>query len=228
MRVEILGTRGNISARAPGHALHSGVLIDGRILLDVGEPTFLRRRPRSIFISHLHPDHAAVRESDVMPGTRVFLPERTAAFPTATVAADVIRLGPYRVTAIPTRHSVHCRSVGFVVQRAGRRVFYTSDLFGILRRYHARLNGLDLVLTDGSFFRRGGLVKRDPVSGRQYGHAGIPDLVGLFRRFARRIVIMHFGSWFYRDPARAVARIVELSDDRVRVSAAHDGMVIRL
>jgi hypothetical protein len=73
-------------------------------------------------------------------------------------------------------------------------------------RYQRRLRQLDLVVTDGSYLRRGGLVRVDAETGVRFGHAGVPDLVELFRRFTRRIVITHFGSWFYRGcPRRAAA-----------------------
>jgi hypothetical protein len=100
-------------------------------------------------------------------------------------------------------------------------------MVSIHRRYHARLGELDLVITDGSFMRRGGLVRRDPATGKPFGHAGIPDLVDFFQRFTRRIVITHFGSWFYADIADSIRRIARLSDG-AEVSAARDGMVLRL
>src|SRR5258705_13826702 len=37
MRVRILGTHGNIEASAPSHVKHSGILIDARLLLGIGE-----------------------------------------------------------------------------------------------------------------------------------------------------------------------------------------------
>ena len=73
--------------------------------------------------------------------------------------------------------------------------------------------------------RSGGLVRRDPASGRPFGHTGIPNLIEFFRRFTRRIVITHFGSWFYRDVAAAVLQIASLGDG-VRTSAARDGLVL--
>ena len=106
-------------------------------------------------------------------------------------------------------------------------MFYSSDMIAIHRRYRARLGRLDLVITDGSFMRRGGMVRIDPRTGKRFGHAGIPDLVEFFARFTRRIVLTHFGSWFYADVARSVRRISALSDG-VRVSAARDGQRIVL
>ena len=58
MKLRILGTRGEIKSSAPRHSKHSGVLIDGKLMLDVGEKEFLDLKPGCVFITHLHPDHA--------------------------------------------------------------------------------------------------------------------------------------------------------------------------
>jgi hypothetical protein len=68
MRISILGTRGNIRQSAPKHARHSGILVDGRLLLDLGQVSYLDYRPQHIFITHLHSDHAVFMKEDVSPG----------------------------------------------------------------------------------------------------------------------------------------------------------------
>jgi phosphoribosyl 1,2-cyclic phosphodiesterase len=230
MRVEILGARANIPRSAPGYARHAGVLIDRRILLDLGEAAYLRRRPRHIFITHLHPDHAAFLTSSMALTGSLHVPERTREAPSASVISRPLSIGGHRVIPVPTEHAVNARSVGYVVERGRRRIFYSSDMISIHRRYYSRLGKLDLVITDGSFIRRGGLVRRDPATGRRYGHAGIPNLVELFSRFTRRIVVTHLGSWFYADIRASMRRIAALGDDgnAVAVRAARDGMIIEL
>lgn len=225
MRLKILGTRGNIPPSAPGYARHSGILVDGRILLDLGEVAYLRYRPRHIFITHLHPDHAALPRSGVVTGAEIYLPEPTPGLPGARVISHPVRRGAHRIVPVPTIHSLKVRSVGYVVEAGGRRAFFSSDLVAIERRYHRRLRRLDLVVTEGSYMRRGGLVRTDPATGRPFGHAGIPDLIEFFRPFTPRIVITHFGSWFYRDIATSIQQISVLGDG-VRTSAARDGLVI--
>lgn len=59
------------------------------------------------------------------------------------------------------------------------------------------LEGSSLIITDGSFLRKGGRVVRDREAGQIYGHNGVPDLINLFRKFTKSILIVHFGSWFY-------------------------------
>lgn len=227
MRLGFLGTRGNIVPTAPGYARHSGILVDARILLDLGEAAYLRYRPQQVFISHLHPDHAAFMRNEVVTNAEIHLPEPTGRLPGARVITRAVRCGPYRIVPVPTVHSRALRSVGYVVERDGRRVFYSSDLIWIERRYRRRLGRLDLVITEGSYLRRGGLVRTDPASGRPFGHTGIPNLIELFRPFTSRIVITHFGSWFYKDIAAARRQIASLGNG-VRTSAARDGMVVSL
>jgi ribonuclease BN (tRNA processing enzyme) len=227
MRLKILGTRGNIAPSAPHYTRHSGILVDGRILLDLGETTYLRYRPAQVFITHLHPDHAAFPRSDVLTDAEIYLPEPARTLPTGRVISRPVQSGPYRIVPVPTVHSPRMRSAGYVIERAARRVFYSSDLVAIEPRYHRRLRRLDMVITDGSYGRRGGLVRTDPVSGRPFGHAGIPELIEFFSRFTSRIVITHFGSWFYRDIPASIRRIAALGRG-VRTSAARDGLVIKV
>jgi phosphoribosyl 1,2-cyclic phosphodiesterase len=225
MRLTILGTRGNVPRSAPGYARHSGILVDDRILLDLGEMAYLRYRPQHIFVTHLHPDHAAFLRTGMITDAEVYLPEPTRKLPNARVISRPVQPGSYRIVPVPTIHSLKVRSVGYVVERGGCRIFFSSDLVAIERRYHRRLRRLDLVITEGSYIRRGGLVRTDPVSGRPFGHTGIPNLIEFFRPFTPRIIITHFGSWFYQDIAAATQRITSLGG-AVRTSAAHDGLVI--
>ena len=67
MRVTVLGSRGNIRPSAPGHAKHSGMLVDCELLLDLGEAGYLDYRPRHIFITHLHSDHAVFMKESAVP-----------------------------------------------------------------------------------------------------------------------------------------------------------------
>jgi ribonuclease BN (tRNA processing enzyme) len=227
MRLKILGTRGNILPSAPRYARHSGILVDSRILLDLGEAAFLRYRPRHIFITHLHHDHAAFPRTRAVTGAEIFLPEPAPGLPAGRVVSGPVRCGAYRIVPVPTVHSLKVRSVGYIIEAGGRRVFFSSDLVSIERRYHRRLRRLDLVITEGSYMRRGGLVRTDPASGRRFGHTGIPDLVDFFRPFAPSIVFTHFGSWFYKDIAASIRQIAALGDG-VRTSAARDGLVIEV
>jgi ribonuclease BN (tRNA processing enzyme) len=228
MRVTILGTRGNIEKSASRHAKHSGILVGGALLFDLGEAAYLRYEPKHIFITHLHADHAAFMTSAMKLDAHVYVPEPSSRCPDATAVSRPVCVGSYRIIPVPIAHSHIVQSVGYIVESRSRRLFYTGDMVAIDKQYHARLRHLDLVITDGSFMRRGGLVRTDRRSGERYGHAGIPDLVKFFRPRAKCIVITHFGSWFYAAIDASVRKIEALSDRRARVLAAYDGLVLTI
>jgi hypothetical protein len=80
----------------------------------------------------------------------------------------------------------------------------------INKEHHHLFEGLDLVVTEASYFRKGGLIIRDKTTGQIYGHTGVPDLVRLFKDYCRRIVLVHFGGWFYKDIRKARDSIRDL------------------
>jgi len=226
MRVEVLGTRGHIESSAPRHMLHSGVLMDD-VLFDLGERQYLDRSPSAVFITHFHEDHAFfVNDDGAEIGVPMYAPERLAGREMKVIRSTV-EVDGMTVTPVPTRHSENVRSCGYLVEKDLQRVLYTGDLFAIPERFRDRLADLDLAIIEGSFIRRGGLVRRDPRTGRPHGHTGIPDLVDLFAPIATRIVVTHFGSWFFKDMDGARKRIESLGPEG-KVIVAEDGMVIDL
>jgi ribonuclease BN (tRNA processing enzyme) len=227
MHLRILGTRGNIKSSAPGHVKHSGILVDDRLLFDIGEKQYLRYAPKHIFITHLHPDHAVLYPHEIPKHTVIYAPEADPRLPMVRIISEAMRVDSYKVIPIPTVHSQRVKSVGYVVEREGQRIFYSSDMVKIKPRYHKLLKHLDLVITEGSYIRSKGLIRRDARTGRPFGHNGLPELVNFFSRYTRCIVITHFGTWFYKDPA-ASRRKLESLGDGVRVIAAYDGMRVNL
>jgi hypothetical protein len=139
------------------------------------------------------------------------------------IIRGTIRVGAYTVTPVPTVHSQRVKSVGYVIEKNGERFLYTSDLVKIEPRFRHLLKGLDFVITEGSFIRSKGLIRKDRRTGLPIGHAGIPDLVRFFSRYTEHIVITHFGTWFFKDIVKARAKIQSLGN-RVQVTAAYDGM----
>lgn len=228
MKVEILGTRGNIDKTAPYHSKHSGILVDDAILFDLGEKEYLKRDPSCVFITHLHPDHAIFVTEDVGEiEAPVYAPETSERMPWIRKIEGEVNFGPYRVEPVPTHHSKKVKSVAYILDDGSKRLLYTGDVIWINKEYHERLRNLDLVITDGSYMRKGGLIRRDRETGALYGHNGIPDLVDLFGRFTDRIIFTHFGSWFYRDIQKSKKKIEALGNE-VKVEASYDGMTINL
>ncbi len=228
MRLEILGTRGHIKPSYPGHEKHAGTLVDNLILLDLGEREYLDLQAKHIFITHLHSDHAFFVDQEVEGiDAQVYAPELSAKLPKMIRIRGPVEVEGYRITPIPTIHSQTVRSLAFLIEKDLQRVLYTGDLVTIGRRYHGMIQDLDLVITDGSFYRYNGLVRRDEITHRLFGHTGIPNLVHLFSPLADKIVFSHFGSWFYRDMEQSVEKIRALSN-HPEVEVAYDGMVIEI
>ena len=225
MKIKFLGTRGNIEPAAPYHSRHAGVLIDGSLLFDIGEKEFFDPSPDAVFITHLHQDHAYFEAGGGLPeDIPVFAPEKHESHPRVKVISHTKHVNRHKITPIPTIHSKHVKSQAYLIEK-DKRILYTGDMVWINKDYHFRLENLDLVITDGSFMRKGGMIRRDE-KGRIYGHQGIPDLVRFFEQFTNHIVFTHFGSWFYKDMPAARKKLRLLSD--TKIEAAYDGWEIRI
>jgi ribonuclease BN (tRNA processing enzyme) len=233
MNIKILGTRGEISESAPYHSKQSGILVDGELMLDLGEEEFLRYQPKNIMFTHLHPDHAFfVRSPQKAP--EIDIPMYG---PESYARGDIRvrkfggsgRIGRYHVRAVPTIHSLKVESNALIVSRGKRKFLYTGDMVWIKKWYHRYFKGLDLVISEGSFIRKSGMVRRDKNTGNIYGHAGIGRLVGTFADYTGRIVLVHFGSWLYKDMEEAHRKVKEIADrEGVEVTVGYDGMEITI
>ncbi len=233
MKIQILGTRGEIDESAPYHSKQSGILVDGRLMLDLGEQEFLRHEPGNIVFSHLHPDHAFfVRDPERAPKIEVPMygpePYRRGGIRVKKFSGAG-RIGGYRVRAVPTIHSQKVESHALLVSRGGRTLLYTGDLIWIKKWYHRYFKNIDLVITEGSFIRRSGMVRRDKRTGNIYGHAGMARLVSTFAEFTDRIVLVHFGSWLYKDVNAARKKIRKIGrEEGVELTVGYDGLDIAI
>ena len=229
MDIKILGTRGEVEHSAPSHSHHSGIFIDQTLLIDIGEPEYLEYEPKAILITHLHPDHAYFVRSQNEAISRdipVYAPEKSGNSNVEVLGSEKTIAG-YTIHPIPTHHSLKVKSQAYRIEKNSRKILYTGDMIWINKEYHNLFNGLDLVITEGSYLRRGGLVRKDKKTGKIYGHAGIPDLIKLFKDYCDQIVLIHFGSWFYKDVQKAKGKIKELADQSgISITPAYDNMKI--
>ncbi|WP_068470225.1 MBL fold metallo-hydrolase [Candidatus Protochlamydia phocaeensis] len=236
MKLKILGTRGEIEESLPYHAKHSGVLIDDELLLDIGEKSFLALHPRWIFITHLHPDHAYFvrwgQEETPSTDAQIYAPEK----PENEQASSVIRLidqpiqvGPYSIIPIPTHHSKRVKSQGYLVKKGALALLYTGDLVWIDKAYHSLFDHLDLVITEASFMRKGGMIRKDKETGALYGHTGIPNLLDLFKPYTKQILFLHFGAWFYKDTKASRQALSTLAQEKdMKAIIGYDGLELDL
>lgn len=191
LHIKLLGTKGEIHKSLPRHSKKSGVLIDGQLLLDIGEKSYLNYDPKWIVITHLHPDHAYFmrKNQEEVPNTKAILyaPENPGFG--IQVLKRKIKIGPYSITPIPTHHSKHVLSQAYLIEKDRISILYTGDMVWIDKKYHRLFENVELVITDGSFIREGGMVRRDPKTHQLYGHNGIPNLIRLFQPYIKLIYL---------------------------------------
>ncbi len=229
MRIQILGTRGEIESSKPYHSRHSGILIDDFIIMDLGEKDFLSYNPDYVFITHLHPDHAFFTRKSYKESVQftmpVYAPEKSPDFPDIKKIHNKKQVDSYVIQPIPTHHSKKVVSQAYIITHNKQRIVYTGDLIWINKVYHHFFDPADLIITEASFLCKGGRVQRDKVTGQIYGHTGIPDLVRLFKPYTNHILFMHFGEWFYQDIPKARKKITQLSRQyNIDLKVGYDGM----
>lgn len=231
MKITILGTRGEIKESLSKHEKHSGILIDDQLLLDFGEKEFLETKPKWILLTHLHPDHAYfVRwKHEEMPPTQTPIyapeaPEHPLIHEAVQILEKPIQLKSYTITPIPTHHSKRVKSQAYWIQKGNHSLLYTGDLVWIDKKHLENLRDLDLIITDGSFLRKGGMVRKDKETQALYGHNGIPNLIDLFKQHTSTLLFVHFGSWFYKDPLGAQQKMEELGKEKnLKIILGYDG-----
>lgn len=234
MKIKILGTRAQIEAKQPGHTRHTGILFDGRILIDLGEQEFLSGNPEYIFFTHFHPDHAyfeyAGENFPSQVSSRIYAPEKHDKVKSIKVINEneTVNAGGYKITPVPVIHGLKVKSLGYIVERKQKRVFFSGDVAWIEKRHRSRFGKLDMVITEGSYFKSGGMIRRDKKSGKIFGHTGIPDLVKMFEPYTDHIVIIHLGTWFMKEAETGKEKIMSLGNKRLKVEPAYDGQVFEV
>jgi len=229
MEIKVLGTKGKIPGGTNNHSLHSGILIDGNILMDCGERIFLNTHPELILFTHYHPDHAYFMSTceQFYPSVPAYGPEVNKFTGSIKMIKDVLIWRDYKITPVPTVHSKKLKSQGYIIEKDKKRIFYSGDMHSIDKEYHPLLKNIDLVITEASFIRRGGVGRKDP-KGIRYGHAGIPDLVDFFRTITNHILFTHFGTWFIKDSDRATAKLKSFENTKLKIDIAWDGREINI
>lgn len=222
LSVITLATKGNIKEHRPYYAKHSGVLIDSSILLDFGEKEFLKNKPTAIFITHFHSDHACFVEEKIGPiECPVYAPCPFEKMPEVRVLKKPTQVNGFKILPISTVHSHKVLSQGYLVEGKGKRIFYSGDIVEIEKKHLNKLKKLDAVITEASFFRKGGMVRT--IDSQRSGHMGIKELLELFRPYTNRIIFNHFGSWFMKDVREARKKIKALGDATLSAEVAYDG-----
>ncbi len=229
MKIKILGTRGEIEESARFHSKKSGVLLDKKILLDFGEKEFLKHKPKYILITHLHPDHAYFVRNNEKPKIKIpiYAPEKYDDL-NIHIINKKFEIEDYKITPIPTIHSIKVKSNAYLIEHKNKKILYTGDMIWIEKKYHHLLKNLNLIITESSYKRKGGMVRRSKA-GQIFGHTGIPNLINLFKDYTDKIIFMHFGAWFYKDIRKSKDFFKKLSqENNLEIIVGYDGLEIKI
>lgn len=228
MKLKILGTRGKIEPKAEGYIQHTGFLLDEQILIDVGEPEYMDHRPAAVVFTHFHPDHAffVPDKEKFTPNIPLFGPEAHELVPELTVISGKFDIKGYTFTPIPVIHALKLKSLGYVIEKDQKRIFITGDVAWIEKAHIAELPPLDLVITEASFFNKGGRINRK--KDRIFGHTGVPDLIRLLSPHTGRIAFCHYGEWFFKNPPEESKQQIKALEEDVELIPAHDGMELEI
>jgi ribonuclease BN (tRNA processing enzyme) len=228
MKVKILGTRGKIPQSALRHRNYSGILLDEKILVDAGQEEDLKYKPEAIVFTHFHPDHAffVFNEEIFKPEIPLFGPEALELVPDLKVVTKAFSIGKYEFTPVPVIHALRLKSLGYIIKKGKIRIFITGDVAWIEKANLQDLPKVDLVITEASFLRKGGMIRRK--NDQIFGHTGIPDLLRLLGPLTSRIALTHFGGWFFKDISESRKKLKALETDDLEIIPAYDGMEIEI
>ena len=88
---------------------------------------------------------------------------------------------------------------------------------------------MDLVITEASFLKKGGIIQKDKETGRLFGHTGIPNLLRMFRSCTKTILLVHFGTWYLENKKSGKKRLQALAkENKVNVIPSYDGQEIQV
>jgi phosphoribosyl 1,2-cyclic phosphodiesterase len=248
MKLEFLGTRGNIDARTGRHHMHSSTKVSyyaTTVVIDCGEDWLgevADWQADAILVTHAHPDHAfglkagapcpvyatdaswdQMRDFDISDEERRRMPEREPVKIGTSAASEGITF-----EAFPVLHSTRAPAVGYRI-RAGRvEVFYVPDVAWIEDR-DAALSGVRLYVGDGASITRSMVRKPDEMI---IGHAPIQTQLTWCKKLGvPRAIFTHLGSEIVKGNERTLgAQVQDLSEERQvdQVEIAHDGIKIIL
>ena len=144
MIVQILGTRGEIESHAPKHSKHSGILVDNKFLIDIGEPEYLNYDPEFILITHWHPDHAYFTrvKKKIKFDVPVYAPELLNNFDQIQIAIEPFIKNGYAITPVPTIHSLKLESQGYIIAKNGKEFFILATWLRFKKNFIAFFTNL--------------------------------------------------------------------------------------
>jgi len=232
MRLEFLGTRGEIKETSPRHRMHSALVIETRgkrILCDFGESWAEADLPKCdyIWLSHAHPDHVGglkgreLRQPIFMSkATDGALSHEEFPFEDRRVVEGDFRFGTIRAREVFVHHSIKAPASGLVLSTEIGKVLYFPDVLSIPNRDQVMANA-QIYIGDGASIARD-LVRRK--NARVYGHASMRTQIGWCEDASVPLTIFtHFGKEAVEMGDRALRTQLVKFAEKTRVQIAWDG-----
>lgn len=235
MKLKFLGTRGYIEEKSRKHSMYSSLLVNGRVLFDWGKTwkgKLSKIKPKVIFITHAHPDHAGGLTSDIQLPVyasgecfrqlkKLGLADLREIKPNRAITREGMKIMPYKVT-----HSLLAPAVGYRVSDGKITFAYNPDIVSIEKKNKV-LKGVDLYIGDGATLKRP-LIRRK--GDKIFGHAAASTQVNWCRAFGiKKAIFTHFGKGLVEMNERSLKRrLREFGGKEVEVITAYDGMEIEV
>jgi len=149
MKLEFLGTRGNIETRTKRHRMHSSLMVSyygKHVMVDCGEDwlgNLSDLQLNAMVITHAHPDHAwGLKEGAPCP---IFAPQEVCEeiddYPIQETRQIELRqateIEGIHFEAFPVDHSTHAPAVGYRITAGRMTIFYVPDMVYIPDRDEA-------------------------------------------------------------------------------------------
>ncbi len=228
MKLQFLGTKGEIEEEGVGHRFHSSLLITSgrfKLLLDHGlesQPLSLIK-PDVILITHAHPDHFLWLKKDEEFGGKIYLtPEsaQRAKFKKNFVLFKTNRwfkIGPFAIYAYPVGHSLIAPTVGFKI-RKGKILAYNPDVLTLSNK--KVLTGVEVYIGDGSSVKSN-LVRRK--NGQAFGHTRMSTQVNWCEKARiKKVIFTHLGKEALKIGDQKLSQM--LAKENLEVIIANDGL----
>ena len=228
MKIVFIGTKGEIEEESVSHRLHTSTAFDN-LVIDWGtghtEQELEAYKPEAVLITHLHLDHYSAEALGKF-ALETYVPEEC--LKGELKASSLINvwkglnerwIAGFKVKPYPVLHSLNAPTVGYLLEKGGKRVFYSPDFLSLRKAFHNEVfKGLDLWVSDGSSVFKP-LIRRKDSS--IYGHLSMAKTRDLAERYGvKNLIFTHLGK-----------EAVSMGDERLKrlgFNVAKDGQVLQV